>query len=96
MAAPKPGTIVSGILVQRDFQYHIMAPEDLPEFTSLSTVTIRQRQRVPCRAPFNLIKWHLEQMWGELEFVEVADSDEDGVKVQPLLVCNNDTLFSEA
>ncbi|TPX44505.1 hypothetical protein SeMB42_g04306 [Synchytrium endobioticum] len=80
-AAPKPGTVVSGILVQRDFQYRIMAPEDLPEFTSLSTVTIRQRQRVPCRAPFNLVKWHLEQMWGELEYVEVEESDEDGIKV---------------
>ncbi|TPX30411.1 hypothetical protein SmJEL517_g06025 [Synchytrium microbalum] len=78
---PKPGTIVSGVLVQRDFQYRIVAPEDLPEFTSLSTVTIRQRQRVPCRAPFNLVRWHLEQMWGSLEYVETEDDEEEAVKV---------------
>ncbi|KAJ3091693.1 hypothetical protein HK102_013774 [Quaeritorhiza haematococci] len=73
---PKPGQPLSGVLVSRDFQYHIMAPQDLQEFTDLHTTHLQQVQSVPCRAPFHLVQWHLEMMYG---FVEVLE--EGSIKV---------------
>ena len=37
---------------------------------SLDILTVKQRQRVPCRATFDLVKWHLEMMFGELKQVD--------------------------
>lgn len=60
---------MSGVLVCRDFTYHLLDPLDLPEFTDLVPASLEQRQTVPCRVPFGLVKWHLEMMYGELEIL---------------------------
>ena len=64
---PTPGHRLNGVLVCRDFTYRLMAPEDLPEFTDLVPATIEQRLVVPARAPFGLVKWLLEMMYGRVE-----------------------------
>ncbi|KND04435.1 uncharacterized protein SPPG_00164 [Spizellomyces punctatus DAOM BR117] len=64
---PLPNTPLSGILVCRDFTYHLLAPSDLPSFTDLVPATLEQRQTIPCRAPLGLVKWHLEMMYGSIE-----------------------------
>jgi cleavage and polyadenylation specificity factor subunit 3 len=38
---------LSGILVKRNFKYHIMLPEDLHNYTDLTVSTVLQRQSVP-------------------------------------------------
>jgi len=38
------GEEMSGILVKRNFNYHILSPEDLPNYTELSLSTVTQRQ----------------------------------------------------
>ncbi|KAJ3037637.1 Cleavage and polyadenylation specificity factor subunit 3 [Rhizophlyctis rosea] len=58
---------LNGILVCRDFTYRLIAAEDLPEFTDLVPATIEQRLVVPTRAPFGLVKWLLEMMYGRVE-----------------------------
>ena len=35
-------TKVSGILVKRNFNYHILAPADLPKYTDLTMSTVTQ------------------------------------------------------
>eukprot|EP00842_Homolaphlyctis_polyrhiza_P005194 jgi/Hompol1/5676/HPOL_004648-RA len=63
---PKEGMMIDGVLVSRDFTFQIMAPEELSEFTELVTSSILQKQSVATHAPFGLIKWHLEQMYGSV------------------------------
>ena len=41
---PKPGDIVSGVLVKRGFNYHIVSPEELQHYTDLSQGVILQKQ----------------------------------------------------
>ncbi|KAI8917326.1 beta-lactamase-like protein [Entophlyctis helioformis] len=68
-AEPEDGTVVEGLLVSKDFAFQMMAPEDLVEFTDLSTANVVQRQSIATRAPFGLVKWHLEQMYGSVKVV---------------------------
>lgn len=56
--------IVSGILVGKDFEYQIMAPADIKEYTNLTQASILQRQLVTISAPLSLIEFHLFQLFG--------------------------------
>lgn len=42
---------VSGILVQKNFQHHIVAPQDLKTYTDISCAGVRQRLMVPLPLP---------------------------------------------
>ena len=53
-----------------------MDPEDLPSFTDLVVTNLNQRQKIFCRAPISLIRWHLENMYGAIEVM-----DENSFKV---------------
>ena len=41
---PKTGDTVSGVLVKRGFNYHIVSPEELQHYTELSQGVVTQRQ----------------------------------------------------
>lgn len=73
---PKEESQVEGVLVSRDYAYTLMAPEDLPNFTDLVVTSLNQKQKVFCRAPIGLIKWHLENMYGTIKQI-----DEDSFRV---------------
>ena len=64
---PKPGSVISGLLVAKDGSYTLMAPSDLQEYTGLSTTTIRQRQRINLDVGWELVRWHVEGMYGSVE-----------------------------
>jgi cleavage and polyadenylation specificity factor subunit 3 len=54
-------------LVAKDFQLNVMSPDDLNEYGGgLLTTVLTQRQSVPFRATFSLLKWHLEMMFGDI------------------------------
>ncbi|BGP40526.1 endoribonuclease ysh1 [Rhodotorula kratochvilovae] len=65
--APTPSTAVSGLLVSKDFSYTLLSPADLREFTGLSTSVILQRQRLALSVSWDLVRWHLEGMYGRIE-----------------------------
>jgi cleavage and polyadenylation specificity factor subunit 3 len=69
LAIEKPvnGTLVEGVLASKDFTFQIIAPTQLVDFTELVTAPIVQKMTVVSHAPMGLIKWHLEQMYGDLE-----------------------------
>lgn len=73
---PKPDQPIDGLLVAKDFSYTVLAPEDLTEFTGLSTSTIVQRQRVALTVAWELVRWHLESMYGHID----EGVDEEGVR----------------
>ncbi|KAG5362413.1 Endoribonuclease YSH1 [Yarrowia sp. C11] len=84
MAEEKPhvGQIISGVVVQKDFNYGIMGVADLREHAGLSTSSVLERQTVTVNAGVDLVKYHLEQMFGyvemkETENVKIEEMEED-------------------
>jgi cleavage and polyadenylation specificity factor subunit 3 len=71
---PKEGDIVSGLLVRKGFTYQLMAPDDLHSFTQHSTGSVMQRQSVPYKGTFTVLRHRLQQMYEQVEAVAKADS----------------------
>jgi cleavage and polyadenylation specificity factor subunit 3 len=65
--APQEGDIVSGLLVSKDYSYTLLDPRDLRDFAGLSTTIVTQRQRVVLGVRWDLVRWHLEGMYGSVE-----------------------------
>ena len=58
---------LSGLLVSKDFTYTFLSPSDLRDFTGLSTSVILQRQRMTVGVTWDLVRWHLQGMYGKIE-----------------------------
>lgn len=58
---------ISGVLVKRNFNYHIMAPSDLPTYTDLAMSTVTQRQSVPYTGTLNQLQYYLNQLSADVE-----------------------------
>ncbi|KAK9144101.1 hypothetical protein Sjap_004004 [Stephania japonica] len=72
---PEVGDTVSGLLVKKGFTYQIMAPDDLPIFSQLSTATVTQRISVPYSGAFVVIKHRLKQIYESVESPPVSESE---------------------
>lgn len=70
---PKSGVAVSGMLIQQDFAYTLVKPDDLPQYTSLKLSKIDQRQTLPLSKPFITLATQLKSMFRDLEY----DSNEE-------------------
>jgi cleavage and polyadenylation specificity factor subunit 3 len=64
---PKVDTEISGILVKRNFKYHLMNPDDLPNYTDLPISTILQRQSIPYKCDSSLLVAALERVFGGIK-----------------------------
>ncbi|KZT72184.1 Metallo-hydrolase/oxidoreductase [Daedalea quercina L-15889] len=73
--APQPGDVLSGLLVSKDYSYTLLDPRDLRDFTGLSTNIVTQRQKMVLNVGWDLVRWHLEGMFGKVE----EGLDKDGV-----------------
>ena len=58
---------MSGVLVKRNFNYHIMAPSDLPTYTDLAMSTVTQRQSVSYTGTLNQLQYYLNQLSADVE-----------------------------
>ena len=70
MKPPQEGMPVSGILVKRNFNYHLLAPGDLPNYTDLTMSTVTQRQSIFYTGGAALLQHLLQHTAGEVEVVE--------------------------
>lgn len=61
-----PNTTLQGLLLSKDYTYTLLDPRDLGEFTGLSTSVVVQTQRVAISVGLELIRWHLEGMFGSV------------------------------
>lgn len=68
------GDKVSGILVKRDFKYHVLAASDLSKYTDMSMSTVTQRQSMAFSGSPSNLKLLLESIGGT-GTVEVLDTD---------------------
>lgn len=67
--------VISGLLVAKDYSYTLLDPRDLRDFAGLSTCTVTQRQKIVLGVGWELVRWHLEGMFGSVE----EGLDKDGV-----------------
>ena len=72
-----PNAPLSGLLVAKDFSYTLLNPRDLRDFTGLNTSAVIQRMNLYLGVGLELVKWHLEGMYGRVE----EGVDEEGKKV---------------
>lgn len=63
-AALKEGAVVDGVLVGKDFEYQLLAPEDLPEYSQLKRLVFKQRQVVASQATASLLEFHFVSLFG--------------------------------
>jgi len=70
METPKPGQKLSGVLVKRNFDYHMLAPCDLSKYTDISMSQVIQRQSVYFSMSLCVLKDLLTQISGNLEVVD--------------------------
>lgn len=68
------GDKVSGILVKRDFKYHVLAASDLSKYTDMSMSSVTQRQSLAFSGSPESLKLLLESIGG-IGTVEVLDND---------------------
>ncbi|KAJ2925264.1 hypothetical protein H1R20_g11855, partial [Candolleomyces eurysporus] len=67
---PQIDDILSGLLIANAPDrklYTLLDPRDLACFTGLSMSTLTQRQRMTIGVGWELVKWHLEGMFGKVE-----------------------------
>ncbi|KAI9442109.1 beta-lactamase-like protein [Lactarius indigo] len=70
---PQTNDVLSGLLVSKDYSYTLLDPRDLRDFAGLSTCVVTQRQKVALGVGWELVRWHLEGMYGRIE--EGLDKD---------------------
>lgn len=63
---PTPNATLQGLLLSKDYTYTLLDPRDLGEFTGLSTSVVVQTQRVAISVGLELVRWHLEGMFGSV------------------------------
>lgn len=73
---PTPGSEVDKLIVSKDFVYTILDPADLHDFTGLNVSTILQRQRIALHVGWEMVRWHIEGMFGRV----VEGEDVEGFK----------------
>ncbi|XP_077293002.1 cleavage and polyadenylation specificity factor 73 [Arctopsyche grandis] len=71
---PLPNTPISGLIVRRNFNYHLLAPEDLNKYTELSQSEVTQRQSFHYAGSIPLLKHILTQLAGNIEILEGSDT----------------------
>lgn len=67
---PVAGQVISGVVVEKDFQMNLVDGGDLREYSSLSTSRVFEKQTVVVNAGPELILFHLHQMFGAVEILE--------------------------
>ncbi len=88
MDPPKEGQVISGILVKRNFNYHLMDPADLSAYTELANSVLSQRQSVFYSGSLALLQFYLHQLAGEVENLESGDPKKKSLRVFKQITLN--------
>ncbi|KAI0633433.1 mRNA 3'-end-processing protein YSH1 [Trametes polyzona] len=88
---PQPNDVISGLLVSKDYSYTLLDPRDLRDFAGLTTCVVTQRQKVALGVGWDLVRWHLEGMFGAVE----EGVDKDGVVTMRVMGAVDVKLTSE-
>jgi len=72
---PEEGLKVSGILVKRNFNYHILSPGDLSKYTDLTMSQVTQRQSIHYTGSLQVLHYVLQQTAGDVKTVPATEGD---------------------
>lgn len=86
MEPPIQDKRLSGVLVKRNFNYHLMAAEDVRKYTDLSVSNISQTMTISFQQPLSTIQQVLEDQGIDFELVEVKVSPESKLRQSALKV----------
>ncbi|VDK36400.1 unnamed protein product, partial [Gongylonema pulchrum] len=75
MTAPVDGEVLSGVLVRRNFNYHLMHADDLSTYTELSNSILTQRESVFYNGSVALLLDNLQQISGDASLEEIDSKD---------------------
>ncbi|XP_074042174.1 cleavage and polyadenylation specificity factor 73 isoform X1 [Leptinotarsa decemlineata] len=67
---PQPGKPLNGILVKRNFNYHILSADDLSKYTDLSMSQIMQRQSLHFSGNTGVLRYMISQVAGLLDSID--------------------------
>jgi len=70
MEKPRPGHKLSGILVKRNFNYHMLGACDLSKYTDMSMSQVIQRQSIHFSGGLPVLRHLLTQVSGNVELLE--------------------------
>lgn len=70
---PEEKQVISGVLVKRDFKYHVLAPSDLSKYTDMSMSVVTQRQSLHWNGSPSSLKVLLDRVGGPgtVEIIEI-------------------------
>eukprot|EP01121_Diplochlamys_sp_Union-15-3_P014906 TRINITY_DN4819_c0_g1_i2.p1 TRINITY_DN4819_c0_g1~~TRINITY_DN4819_c0_g1_i2.p1 ORF type:complete len:235 (+),score=33.50 TRINITY_DN4819_c0_g1_i2:195-899(+) len=63
LGGPSSNKPLSGLLLTKDFQHHLVSPEDLHSYTNLHSSEITQKLSVPCTVPRSILRTSLCQLY---------------------------------
>ncbi|VDN56052.1 unnamed protein product [Dracunculus medinensis] len=72
---PNDGDLLSGVLVRRNFNYHLMKAEDLSAYTDLSNSVLTQRESIFYSGSISLLLYNLQQIAGDVIATEIDSKD---------------------
>lgn len=78
-------TIISGVLISKDFDLNLMKVEDVREYANLTSTILKSRQTIHLDCGRDLIHWHLSQMFGH---VDVVIDEEDEYEIRVMNECS--------
>lgn len=78
---PKEGKVVSGILVKRNFNNHIISPAELSKYSELSVSTVQQRLSVHYSGSWQLLHYLLASMYGNIEVVIEEEKENKSLRI---------------
>jgi len=83
---------MSGLLVQKDYQYTLVDPADLHTYTKLQTAEVTQSQTIPYEENWQILQYQLSQMFEEIK--ETQYDDVLAIKVhEALYVINSSSSY---
>jgi cleavage and polyadenylation specificity factor subunit 3 len=94
------GQRLQGLLVEKDFRYHLFSPNDLHTYTRLHATTLTQKLRVPLQLPLATLQRYVTQLFDENEVQltttrrgKPALSIANAVHIVAKFVNTNDTMI---
>ena len=79
---PVEGHELFGVIVKRNFTYHILHPDDLGKYTNLTQSRVMQRQCLSFSGSFHALQCLLTQLSGDVEVLKKEEiSDDKGLTI---------------
>lgn len=73
---PPDNSVVSGILLRRNFNYHLLMPSDLSVYTELSTSTLTQKKSLYYDGELALLIYNLGQLTDDYKLTAGESTDQ--------------------